>query len=37
MNLASGKEIKIGELAQWINELTGNKAGTVLTASGSGY
>lgn len=31
MNLASGKEIKIGELANLINELTGNKAGTVLT------
>lgn len=31
MNLASGKEIKIGELAEWINEITGNKAGTILT------
>lgn len=31
MNLASGKEIKIGDLASWINELTGNKAGIVLT------
>lgn len=29
INLGTGREIKIGELAEWINELTGNKAGMV--------
>jgi UDP-glucose 4-epimerase len=28
-NLASSKETKIGDLARWVNELTGNKAGIV--------
>jgi UDP-glucose 4-epimerase len=28
-NLATGREIRIGNLAQWINELTGNDAGIV--------
>ncbi len=28
-NLASGREIRIGDLANWINELTGNDAGIV--------
>ena len=28
-NLASNKETKIGDLARWVNELTGNKAGIV--------
>lgn len=31
MNLASGKEIRIGDLANWINDLTGNKSGTIMT------
>ena len=26
-NLATGREIRIGDLAEWINEITGNKAG----------
>jgi nucleoside-diphosphate-sugar epimerase len=28
-NLATSREIRIGDLAKWINELTGNKAGIV--------
>ena len=28
-NLATGQEIKIGDLASWVNELAGNKAGIV--------
>jgi UDP-glucose 4-epimerase len=28
-NLATGREIRIGDLADWINEITGNKAGIV--------
>jgi UDP-glucose 4-epimerase len=28
-NLATGREIRIGDLAQWINEITGNKAGII--------
>lgn len=28
-NLATSREIRIGDLARWINELTGNKAGIV--------
>jgi nucleoside-diphosphate-sugar epimerase len=30
-NLATAREIRIGDLALWINELTGNKAGVVFT------
>jgi UDP-glucose 4-epimerase len=30
-NLATGREIRIGDLAKWINEITGNKAGIVFT------
>jgi UDP-glucose 4-epimerase len=30
-NLATAKEIRIGDLALWINELTDNKAGIVFT------
>ncbi len=30
-NIGTGREIKISDLAKWINELTGNKAGTVFT------
>ncbi len=30
-NLATGREIKIADLAIWINELVGNKAGVVFT------
>lgn len=26
-NLATGREIRIGDLAQWVNEITGSKAG----------
>jgi len=29
INLGAGREIKIKDLAQWVNELTGNKAGIV--------
>ncbi len=29
INLATGREIKILDLATWVNEITGNKAGTV--------
>src|SRR5438445_2987962 len=28
INLASAREIRIGDLAQWVNELTGNEGGT---------
>jgi UDP-glucose 4-epimerase len=28
-NIATGREIRIGDLAKWINELTGNEAGVV--------
>jgi UDP-glucose 4-epimerase len=28
-NLATGREIRIGNLAEWINEITDNKAGIV--------
>jgi nucleoside-diphosphate-sugar epimerase len=28
-NLATGREIRIGDLAKWINEITGNDAGIV--------
>ncbi len=28
-NLATGREIRIGDLAKWINEMTGNEAGIV--------
>jgi len=28
-NIGTGKEIRIGDLAKWINEITGNKAGIV--------
>lgn len=28
-NLATGREIRIGDLAEWINEITDNKAGVV--------
>lgn len=28
-NLATAREIRIGDLAEWINEITGNKAGIV--------
>ncbi len=28
-NLATGREIRIGDLAQWITEITGNEAGVV--------
>ncbi len=28
-NLATGREIRIGDLAHWINEITENKAGTI--------
>ena len=28
-NLGTGREIRIGDLAKWINEITGNKAGIV--------
>ena len=28
-NLATGREIRIGDVAEWINEITGNDAGTV--------
>jgi UDP-glucose 4-epimerase len=31
-NLATGREIRIGDLAEWINEITDNKAGIVFTA-----
>ncbi len=30
INLATGREIRIADLAQWINELTGNQAGVTL-------
>lgn len=33
MNLASAREIKIGELAEMINQLTGNKAGIKMVGS----
>jgi nucleoside-diphosphate-sugar epimerase len=29
INLATGREIRIGDLAKWINEITGNDAGIV--------
>jgi len=29
INLGAGREIKIKDLAQWVNEITGNKAGIV--------
>ena len=28
INLATSREIRIADLADWVNELTGNKAGT---------
>ncbi len=28
-NLATGREIRVGDLAQWINEITGNKTGII--------
>jgi nucleoside-diphosphate-sugar epimerase len=28
-NLGTAREIRIGDLAEWINEITGNKAGIV--------
>ena len=28
-NIGTGKEVKIADLAEWINELTGNTAGTI--------
>jgi UDP-glucose 4-epimerase len=28
-NIGTGREVRIGDLAEWINELTGNKAGTL--------
>ena len=31
-NLGTGREIRIGDLAEWINEITDNKAGIVFTA-----
>ena len=30
-NLATGREIRIGDLAEWINEITDNNAGIVFT------
>lgn len=32
INLASETETKVIDLAQWINEMTGNKAGVVFTS-----